>query len=173
MGLTEAEVAQLAVFLGSLTSDPVPVEMPHLPDYHLVEMDMAASGLPVTSTEGASAEQVAAQPGEELAASTDLTAVFNQGGCGACHHIPGVPGAVGQVGPDLSTLGAEAASRRPGYSGEDYIRASILDPNAFVVPDCPLGDCLPNVMPASYDQTLSPDDLEKMVSYLSAVGTGR
>ena len=32
--------------------------------------------------------------------------VIQKYGCGACHRIPGVPGAVGKIGPDLTGFGA-------------------------------------------------------------------
>ena len=30
---------------------------------------------------------------------------FNKGGCAGCHVVPGIPGANGQIGPDLSNIG--------------------------------------------------------------------
>lgn len=38
-------------------------------------------------------------PSEDLA-----LAAFKKGGCGACHIIPGVPGAQGTIGPDLTNI---------------------------------------------------------------------
>jgi cytochrome c2 len=35
---------------------------------------------------------------------------FKKGGCTACHTIPGVEGAVGTIGPDLSEIGDVAAA---------------------------------------------------------------
>ena len=32
----------------------------------------------------------------------EIAAAFQKGGCTACHVIPGIPGAVGTIGPDLS-----------------------------------------------------------------------
>ena len=79
-----------------------------------------------------SAEPVAVKS-PELLAPPEVVVTFNKGGCGNCHVIPGVPGANGQVGPDLSDLGAEAAERRLGISTDEYIRESIQGPNAFIV----------------------------------------
>ena len=36
---------------------------------------------------------------------------FQKGGCASCHIIPGVPGATGVLGPDLSEIGQVAAER--------------------------------------------------------------
>jgi cytochrome c peroxidase len=115
-------------------------------------------------------EPAAARP-PQLLAPPDVVVAFNKGGCGNCHVIPGVPGANGQVGPDLSDLGAEAAERRSGISAGEYIRESIEEPNAFIAPDCPSGDCPPDVMLQAFAQTLSPEDLEAIVGYLSVLGT--
>lgn len=169
LGLTDNEIAQLVAFLESLSSEPVPVEAPVLPDYQLLALGAA----PPEPSEEPVAAQPTVQAPEALVAPPDVAVAFTQAGCIACHVIPSVPGATGQVGPDLSNLGAEAADRRPDHTAEEYIRESILDPNAFITPNCPFGDCPAGVMPAIYAQTLSPDDLEKMVNYLSALGTGR
>ena len=57
-----------------------------------------------------------------------FTSVFGQ--CSACHTIEGV--AEGMVGPDLTHIGTDAGTRKPGVSAEDYIRESIREPEAFV-----------------------------------------
>ena len=50
--------------------------------------------------------------------------------CNLCHQIEGL--AVGQIGPDLTHIAADAGGRRPGMSAEAYIRSSIKTPEAFV-----------------------------------------
>ncbi len=52
------------------------------------------------------------------------------GGCSACHTIEGVT--TGLVGPDLTHIGTDAGTRKPGVSAEDYIRESIREPEVFV-----------------------------------------
>ena len=116
-------------------------------------------------------QTVAAIPAHEALAPTDVVAVFNTSGCAGCHVIPGIPGANGQVGPNLTTIGADGGTRIDGYTAEEYIRESILDPNAFIAPECPFGDCPANVMLQSFADTLSEDDLETIVGYLSTLGT--
>jgi len=64
-------------------------------------------------------------------------AVFTAKGCGACHALSSVPGAVGAVGPKLDGLSQTAASRKPGMNAEDYIKESIEKPTAFVVSGFP------------------------------------
>lgn len=95
-----------------------------------------------------------------------VTAI-NKGGCLTCHTIPGVPGAVGQVGPNLSKIGMEAAKRREGYTALDYIRESILDPGAFTAPECPAGPCAQGVMPVV---ALEEAELEAIIKYLATLG---
>jgi hypothetical protein len=84
----------------------------------------------------------------------------------ACHTISGVPGAVGKVGPNLSNIGNDAATRIKDYTAEQYIRESLLKPNAFIAPKCPFGSCVPGAMPANLEQTLTPAELDTIVEYL-------
>ncbi|MCP4363554.1 MAG: c-type cytochrome [Chloroflexi bacterium] len=91
--------------------------------------------------------------------------VILNSGCGACHAI-GALGEGGKVGPDLSDIGAAAGERIAGLSAADYLRQSILDPNAHLVPDCPNGPCLANIMPRDYTSRLTPEQIETMVTFL-------
>lgn len=59
--------------------------------------------------------------------------LFIQKGCGACHTISDVSGAIGEVGPSLDGIGVRAATRNPGINAEKYIRESIENPSGFVV----------------------------------------
>lgn len=108
----------------------------------------------------------AAGPGAAAEGSGDLeavVAVVNAAGCQACHTIPNVPNAVGQIGPDLTNIGTEAATRRDGYSAEEYIRESIVEPEAFTAPDCPTGPCVPGIMVIP---PLTDEQIDTMVNYL-------
>ncbi len=86
-------------------------------------------------------------------------------GCGACHKI-GAMGEGHKVGPDLSAIGLIAANRIAGMSVEDYLRQSIVDPNAFIVEDCPNGPCIANIMPRDYATRLTPPQIDTIVAYL-------
>ena len=96
---------------------------------------------------------------------------FNKGGCAGCHMVPGIPGANGQIGPDLANIGVNAATRVDGISSEEYIAESILHPAAFIAPECPNGACPEGVMLQTFADTLSEDDLNTIVGYLSVLGT--
>jgi nitrite reductase (NO-forming)/hydroxylamine reductase len=98
---------------------------------------------------------------------------FQKGGCVACHVIPGVPGAVGTIGPDLSRMGEKAQEYLDtgeyggkAQSAEDFIRESILAPDAFLAAECPNGHCQPGQMPATLSDLLSDKELEAVVQYL-------
>ena len=98
---------------------------------------------------------------------------FQKGGCAACHTIPGVPGAVGTLGPDLSEASqqAEAIINSADYTGqaqtaEDYIRESIIDPAIFLTPDCPGGPCQAGLMPPTLGESYTPEELDAVVEYL-------
>ena len=59
--------------------------------------------------------------------------LFRAKGCASCHDGPGSTAQV-EVGPDLTNLPTVAASRVPALGAEDYVRRSITDPSAYVVP---------------------------------------
>lgn len=95
--------------------------------------------------------------------------IIHSAGCGSCHLI-GDLGESRKVGPDLSNIGVEAGERVTGLSAEEYIRQSILNPNAYLVEECPNAPCLPNVMPDYYDERLSTAQLDLLVEFLLQQG---
>jgi cytochrome c len=52
-------------------------------------------------------------------------------GCGGCHSIPGVPGASGQVGPDLSGIGQRVYVAGVISNTPDHLISFIVDPQAI------------------------------------------
>ena len=92
-------------------------------------------------------------------------------GCNSCHVTTGLPLVdAAMLGPDQTNLGAIAASRREGYSAEEYLRESIVEPSAFIVEECPLGQCL-QVMPENYGDLLSEVEIDAIVAYLLSLTT--
>jgi len=83
--------------------------------------------------------------------------LFRKLDCGRCHFIDGQGG---RVGPELTHVGTNAERRAPGVSAEDYIRASVLTPGAYIVPG------YPDVMPRGLVRNLSPADLDALVGFL-------
>jgi cytochrome c oxidase subunit 2 len=95
-----------------------------------------------------------AQNGERL---------FHEGAvppCDTCHSLKPGPAVLG-LGPSLAQIGRNAGSRVPGQSADDYLRESILEPNAHIA----LGFSA-NVMAASYEAQLSQQEVEDLVAYL-------
>lgn len=101
---------------------------------------------------------------------------FQKAGCGACHVIPEVPGATGNIGPDLSTIGETAGKRLESgeYTGQaktvdEYMSEAVRNPDAFVAPDCGGKPCQKGLMPSSLADAVSPEELESMLAYLSGL----
>jgi cytochrome c oxidase subunit II len=82
--------------------------------------------------------------------------VFAANGCASCHTLKAA-GASGKVGPDLDKLPAYAT--QAGKPLEDFVRQSIVDPNAYVQPGFPKG-----VMPPF--ATLPRSQLDALVKFL-------
>lgn len=79
-------------------------------------------------------------------------------GCRICHSLQ--PGVV-IVGPSLAGIATRAATRVPGLSAEEYIRQSILEPDAYVVPGFPPGQMVQNL-----GEILTPEQIDDLVAFL-------
>jgi len=90
---------------------------------------------------------------------------FQANACFACHGQPdGSAPAV--VGPDLSNIANDAATRIAGVAAEQYIYESILDPNAFIAPNCPNGPCNePSQMRLDFGTVLSEQNMADLIAY--------
>lgn len=90
--------------------------------------------------------------------------LFGEIGCNGCHTVEEVGGA---VGPDLTEVGS-APSRDPDRwpTTEAYLRASLLEPRAYVV------DGYTPVMPDPDALGLDPEAVEHLVAYLKSLGGG-
>lgn len=126
-----------------------------------------------TPTPGPSPDELFAQLGAGDAAAGKAIAE-GKGACAACH-IAAQPGAA-LVGPawlaaqstDGKGLAAHVAERLTAadYTGratsvEAYLYESITSPNAFVV-----AGFAPNIMPATYSQSLTAQELADLIAYL-------
>jgi cytochrome c oxidase subunit II len=72
--------------------------------------------------------------------------------CGTCHALADA-GTTAEVGPDLDEVLAG--------KNADFIRKSIVDPNAEIAPGFQ-----PNVMPGNFGESLSQQQLDSLVEYL-------
>jgi cytochrome c2 len=69
--------------------------------------------------------------------------LFESKACVTCHTLPGIASATGTVGPPLAGIANTAGTRKPGMAAEAYLRESIENPNAFVVPGFPSPSAMP------------------------------
>ena len=103
-----------------------------------------------------------ASPGEAL--------FLGAAACASCHTIDGTP-AQGVLGPSLSNIGSAAASRISGKSAEEYIRESIVEPDAYTAgaADGLDQDYQEGLMQATMAGiTLTDEDVDALVEYLLA-----
>ena len=129
------------------------------------------SVMPAGLVEGKDAEDVAAyvafaaqRPGEDsgalaqagLAGATTGEQIFTAAGCAGCHKLTKA-GANGTIGPSLDDLASS-----PDIKGnpEDYVRESILNPDAVIAQGFNAG-----VMP-SFDGKLTDKQIQALVQYL-------
>ncbi len=80
------------------------------------------------------------------------TSLGTNAGCRICHSLE--PSQT-LVGPSFAGLAERAAGRIPGMSAEEYIRQSILEPDAYVVEGFPKGQMIPNLGEILTDQQIS------------------
>lgn len=99
-------------------------------------------------------------------------ALFHQSppGCFACHST--APG-VNLVGPSLADIATRAAARvaDSSYHGgakdaAGYIRESITNPNAYLVPGQLYSSGGHSLMPTGFDSSLTPQQIDDIVAYL-------
>ena len=105
------------------------------------------------------------EPGTAAPVGVDGAALFRAKGCATCHDGPDGTAPVG-VGPPLDDVASWAGGRIAGTSADDYVRQSIVAPQAFT-------------SPAAYDTyaempalPVGPDELDALVAYLLADPAG-
>lgn len=82
--------------------------------------------------------------------------------CRSCHVASG--GSGGAIGPDLSRIGADAASRKPGTSAVAYLAESIVAPAAFMAPGAQAE------MPDIFGDVLHPAQIKSLVWFMANQG---
>jgi mono/diheme cytochrome c family protein len=90
--------------------------------------------------------------------------IFTAAGCAGCHTF-GPAGSNGTIGPNLDELAAAAGKREPGKSGEQYVRESLLQPEAFLAPG--FGNAMP-----SFEGRLTDKQIQTLIDYLLNSGGG-
>ncbi len=95
---------------------------------------------------------------QELGATT-----FAKAGCGGCHTFSEA-GSDAEIGPSLDDLAA--AAEEAGVPLAEFVRSSIVDPDAVIAPDYQ-----PGVMPKDFGESLTPEELDALVAYLTGEGS--
>jgi hypothetical protein len=103
-----------------------------------------------------------------------IDAMINTLACPLCHTIPGIEGAVGELGPKLyEKTNALDRIKDPNYKGKatnikEYVRESILNPGAYVVFNEEAGEVFPDgLMPTTFANQLSVSAIDKLVDFIS------
>jgi mono/diheme cytochrome c family protein len=86
--------------------------------------------------------------------------VYRDKACSSCHQI-GSDG--GTVGPPLTHIGSLAGTRKPPTTAEEYIRESIREPGAYLVPG------FPDTMSRGIDRGMTQEDFDDLVRYLASL----
>ncbi|MCH7894427.1 MAG: c-type cytochrome [Proteobacteria bacterium] len=133
IGMSEADISAVIAYLQDRWGLDITVEIP---------ADVAEAQVAETS--------MAATPVRPLKSPQ---AAFTQFACTACHIFEE---AGGQVGPNLSRIGAQR--------DREYLRRAILDPNADIS-----AGFVPNLMPGTYAEQMYASELEMIVDYLAGL----
>ncbi len=139
--------------------------------------DFAKVTVPLPSgDDSAPAEEAPADDTEApvfVTGNEPIEEMINTLGCPLCHTIPGIPGAVGELGPKLhEKTNGPLRLKDPNYKGKaktarEYTKESILNPNAYIVID-DAGEPYPEgVMPQDFASKLSVNALDKLVDFIS------
>jgi mono/diheme cytochrome c family protein len=96
-----------------------------------------------------------ADAGKALFAQTTLD---DQPGCITCHSLE--PGVI-IIGPSVAGIASQAGSMVSGLSAEEYLKQSIVDPNAYLVEGFPK-----DTMPPVWGSRLSEQQVDDLVAYM-------
>ena len=144
---------------------------PHsLPEAPTAIPTLAPASLPEPEEVQETVSEADTQPKDDAVAVDDGTGdatagqeVFQANGCAACHALDETAG----VGPGLGGLYGTERSLEGGGSAvvdEDYLRKAIVEPGVELVSG------YGNLMPASFGDLLSEDDLVNLIAYLRELG---
>lgn len=180
--LSENEIADLFAFLDWISKvdnqgwppRPILVTGASIPGTDLTAAQQASEG---GAAAGASADL---PPGARPVKATDNPIALGQAlfrslspACNACHSV--AP-AVNMAGPSLSGVSTRAAQLigTAQYTGkakdaEGYIRESIVEPSAYVVPGAMYSANGQSFMPHTYGKDLDATQIDQLVAYLATL----
>ena len=115
--------------------------------------------------------EVAEEEPEEAMAVKTMTEIAEKYECGVCHQVPGIgmEEDSADIGPDLGDLKKYASGAPGGKSLKEYIRESVMDPNAFIADT---ENFEPDTMPMDFKDRLRISELELVINYLYGQATG-
>ena len=93
------------------------------------------------------------------------TAAGVNAGCRICHSLVKDERI---IGPSFYGIADRAGERIPGMSAEEYLRQSILDPNAYVVPGYPEGQML-----QTFGDLLTEEQVQDLIAFLMTLKVGQ
>jgi mono/diheme cytochrome c family protein len=134
IALSNAEMTAIIAYLQDIGGADITVEIPR-------------DGAQAPAAES----QEAAPAGAPRAPLASAGAIMGQLACVACHKVAGQGG---EIGPDLSSIGASR--------DREYLRRAILAPAADLAEGYP-----PGIMPPNYGDQLYAAELEMLVDYLA------
>jgi mono/diheme cytochrome c family protein len=108
-------------------------------------------------------EEAAEQPTEEAAERPEALALEGDPAAGEAifaNTCAGCHGEQDSAGPALPGMGERAATRIEGMSAEEYLHQSIVDPGAY------LAESYGNIMPPSYGDQYSAQELADIIAYI-------
>lgn len=109
---------------------------------------------------------------EDSAAVRSMAELASKYECRLCHMIPGLgmEEDEAELGPDFKNLTRFAKKAPNGLKLKEYLRQSILDPNAYIVK---IGEFEEDTMPPDFADRLRISELDVAVEYLAAIAEGR
>jgi nitric oxide reductase subunit C len=180
--LSEAEINDLYAFLDWVSKvdnqgwppRPIIVSGASIPGTDLSDAQQAVAA---TASPGSEGQE---PPGARPVASGDNPIALGQAvfratppGCFACHSV--APG-VNLAGPTLSGVGtrAEKIIAAPDYKGKaktaaEYVRESITDPNAYLIPGPSYSANGQSFMPVHFGKDLTSEQIDQLTAYLMSL----
>ena len=137
----------------------------HVEDAHPTVERPLPDVVPTAAPPGAVAPPSSGAPA--TGASPGQALFVGAAACASCHTIQGV--AQGVLGPPLDGIASAAANRISGYSAEEYIRESIVEPDAYTAgtADGLSQDYQEGLMSATMAGIqLTDEDVDALVEYL-------
>jgi hypothetical protein len=86
--------------------------------------------------------------------------------CNQCHSVE--PGGDASLGPNLSNIGVRGGATVPGQTAAEYLRTSIVDPDAYLS-----GGFQDGLMYRRYERALTAKQIDDLVAYMLTFKSGQ